>query len=261
MPMAKYKSISIAGLLLLSASSFASGPDQIKAGSLVCDSSHSYNEIIVIEIENKLAKAKGLPGKPNPKDCRVIKNSLAVTLDRYSGGSAVVREGEKTLFTSKSNVVPGKIASAKESSLDQCRKKVLGAYCLGGSIKALPKPDLRDGDIFVYADGKKRIYIESVHERIASVSIFYPSPSWLNYRLLLGQLQEKYGKGVNLDKFPDYAQSDSSKATTISLNKGRALTLWPQEGWSINYGWASRNWRILEYRHDKLSDILDKKRV
>ncbi|NOZ11646.1 MAG: hypothetical protein GXP09_11470 [Gammaproteobacteria bacterium] len=259
--MSKIHNISALGLLLFSLSSFASDLDKIKAGSLVCDSSSSYTETVIVELKNKLADLRGTPRIPNPADCRIVQESLPVTLEKYNGGVAIVRKDEKALYTSKNNIVLGKKASAKENALDQCRKMVMGKYCLGGSMADLPEPDVKEGGSFVYFDGDKRIFLKSANGRVASVSIFYPSPSWLNYRVLLGQLKEKYGEGINFDNFPDYAQSDSSKATSITLKKGRALTSWPQTGWSINYGWASKNWRILEYTHDNLSEAVNQERA
>jgi len=236
--------------------------DAIKVGSLVCGSGFSYNETIIVDMKNQIADLKGTKRTSYPKDCIFIKNKpLSVNFIKYSGGSAVVSSEDKTLHTSKTNIILGLNARKKESSRDKCLKKVLEKFCLGGSVSELPKPDLKKAYSYIYEEGDKKIFVNLVNKRIASVSIFYPHPSWLNYRILLDQLKEKYGAGVNLDTFPDYADSDSSKETSIVIKKGRAMTLWSQTGWSIKYGWASNSWRILEYMHDELSEKNRKKSI
>jgi len=246
-------------LCLYGNANLASELDQVKVGSLICESDNSYNETVIVDLQNRLAAMKGTPKNPYPKDCRYVQNEpLVVKFQEYSGGSAVVTKDGKTLYTSKDNIVLGKRASAEEEARDKCLKKVLDRFCLGSITSELPEPDVKEGENFVYFDGDKRIFVKSANARVATVSIFYPNPSWLHYRILLDQLKEKYGPGINFDTFPDYAESDTSKETSIALRKGRALSVWNQTGWSIEYGWASSDWRILTYKHNQLSEVLDK---
>lgn len=252
----------VCALILLSRTSVASNQDQIRPGSLVCKTTKSYNETIIVDLKNQLAAMKGGAKVPYPPDCRFLNSEgLSVSFIEYSGGSAVTRVGETTLHTAKKNVILGTDAAAREKRRDQCLKKVVDKYCLGSDISELPKPFSNKDDSYIYEDGNETILIKELAGRIATVSIFYPNPSWLSYRLLLDQLQEKYGSGTNFDNFPDYANSDSSKETAITLGKGRAMTLWNQTGWSLKYGWASDRWRILTYMHNELSDRLRVKEI
>ena len=245
---------------LLTGKSVALDQDRILPESLVCESAESYNETIIINLKNQIAELKGKSTVPYPSDCRVIGGkALSGKFLEYSGGSAVIEVAGETLHTAKENLVLGSEAAARLEGRDQCIKKVLNRFCLGGNVSELAKPDKVDGDAYVYMDGERKILIREFNEKVATVSIFYPEPSWLSYRLLLERLLDKYGSGVNLDTFPEYADNDSSKATAITLGKGRAMTVWNQTGWSLKYGWASDKWRVLTYMHDKLAQKLQAK--
>lgn len=237
--------------------------DQIKVGSLICDSARSYNDTVVIDMKNELAALKGQRDRvPYPSDCRTVTDTaLNVSLKEISGGQAFAIHGDKVVYTSKNNLVLGKKSAAVENEKDQCRKKVMGEYCLGGSIHGLPKPAVSDDGTLMYLHGGKKVVLMTVDERIASVSVFYPDPSWLHYRNLLSNLNEKYGRGFNEDVFPDYAKNDTSKATSIALKKGRALTYWIQTGWTLSYAWASDSWSVLEYKHHELGELLRKEEL
>ena len=105
-------------LCLYSNATLASELDQVKVGSLICETDHSYNETVLVDLQNQLAAIKGTPKTPYPKDCRFIRGEpLVVNFGEYSGGSAVVTKDGKTLYTSKENVVLGNKALAEELHL------------------------------------------------------------------------------------------------------------------------------------------------
>lgn len=148
---------------------------------------------------------------------------------------------------------------------DDCLKMVFNDYCLGGDLKAIidrnPPDDVsRDGDatyIIYKESADETVSINAIEGKVAVVGKFMQPGSWLNYRSWKARLEEIYGAGDDRSYFPDYANSDSSKATAISLGKGRALHVWDQGEWMIALAWRDREFGInLGYMHKALMDVM-----
>ena len=91
--------------------------------------------------------------------------------------------------------------------------------------------------------------------KAVKIARFYKPSSWLTYLRLKGKLTDIYGSGTDDSFFPDYADDRSSKATSISLGKGRAKNVWDQGEWSVTLAWTNdRVGIIVVYTHKALND-------
>ena len=133
-----------------------------------------------------------------------------------------------------------------------CLKQVFRNFCLGTNVSSLPPNPARKTDVsWAYVDPDPTV-VTIVDGKVAAVGRFYSPGTWLTYRDLERTLVEKYGPGKDLSFFPSYADDSSSRETSISLKRGRAVRSWQQEGYTIQLKWESRDHVVLMYFHDDL---------
>lgn len=123
-------------------------------------------------------------------------------------------------------------------SADSCLKMVFGRYCLGADAGDLPEPAIRSEDFLTYKDDGEVTAVTVVGGRIGGVLRLHRPGSWLSYRRLLGTLESKYGPGEDQSYFPDHADDDDSRSTSIHLGRAEAKRLWRQSGWTIVLSWS-----------------------
>jgi len=153
--------------------------------------------------------------------------------------------------------------SISQSALsDGCKRLVFNKYCLGGNVAELEKeytPARKrvtgKKTMLAYRSGKDIVVIQGFLGKVMAVTKISKPGSWLNYQNLKGRLAKIHGPGVDESYFPDYADSQSSKATSINLGEGRAKHLWKKEGWKIILLWSDRDSVLLYY----IDEGLDKK--
>lgn len=155
-----------------------------------------------------------------------------------------------------------------ENTDDECVKKVFLKFCLGGDINDIIKNYHPDEDrekngmrSLLYRQGNEVTMVSEWKGRTVRIARFYKPGSWLTYLRLQGKLADLYGAGKDDSFFPDYADSQSSKATSISLGKGRAKHVWDQDKWSLSLVWSSnRTGVMLIYYHKALNSDMKENR-
>ena len=142
---------------------------------------------------------------------------------------------------------------------DSCKRLVFNEYCLGGSLSELEeeKPPARKRikgkkTMLVYKAGEDIVVIQGFTKKIMSVAKIQKPGSWLNYENLKSRLVKVHGPGSDESYFPDYADSLSSKATSISIGKGQAKHLWKKDDWKIVLLWSNNKSMTLFYIDEEL---------
>lgn len=144
------------------------------------------------------------------------------------------------------------VEAAEKVDMGGCLKVAFSSYCLGGMASSLPPgATKKDGDAWLYP-GAQTTFVRLFGERVAAVGRIYLPGTWLTYRNLQADLESKYGPGKDLSFYPKYADDDSSRETAIGLKEGRAALSWPQEGYTVQLNWGSRDGVLLLYFHDAL---------
>lgn len=131
---------------------------------------------------------------------------------------------------------------------DECYKKVLHKYCLGGNIQqqmqATPRfikqhRGERLGLIFPNIRGNH--YVMSYKRQIYKVLLAYRPETNSKFKELKQLLETKYGVAKDLSYYPSYVKNDAARFGAIRRGEGVARWQWdPDKVWRIELVW-SRN--------------------
>lgn len=148
-------------------------------------------------------------------------------------------------------------------------KLVFNRWCLGAEAEAQLKDAkiktdrMHAGRRFLFVEDEGHpgtILLALTDGRLASVTREYKPGAALQFRDLRSRLVGIYGAGEDRSRFPGYATDWDSRETAIALKRGRAVTVWRQDKFTIILSWADADAVKLNYYHTDLANKAAKDR-
>jgi hypothetical protein len=138
---------------------------------------------------------------------------------------------------------------------DPCLRKAFGDFCLGGPTALLPaNPQTTDGGAtLAWSSGDEVTMAKPFDGQVAVVARTYKPQTALKFNELAQQLRGVFGEPKDEGQFPDYADTESARATAIELGKAKALLTWSRPGWryTVQLLWQQKSLMVV-YRADEL---------
>jgi hypothetical protein len=138
-------------------------------------------------------------------------------------------------------------------------KEVFNRFCLCGPWSETPKPDLilsPHARVYNESDGGV-LLSRSTDGRVGMVLRTYSTETWLEFMSLSRRVEAIYGEPAADDSyFPDYADDNDSRETSIRVGSGRIRRQWLQPGFEV---WLIFERDLLGLRYDCAGTTLEGK--